>query len=431
MDNVLDVIVIGGGHAGLSISYHLSRLNLRHLVLEKGRTGDSWRTQRWDSFRFNTPNNVNLLPGMDTCVLPEEGFCSAQEFVSYLENYRERFGLPVWENCQVISLTRTPGNADFTVVADNNGRMERYRSRQVVIASGGQNKKIIPAFSGNIASGINQLHTSDYKNSALLPGGAVLIVGCAQSGIQIAEDLIDQGRRVYISSCQVGRFPRRYRGKDIVHWLLLTGFFDQHISTVTDEQIFLSRQPQISGTGLQGHTLSLQFLAGKGLTILGKTDTAKGTTIFLQSNAAAHIKYADDFSRKIKAMIDEYIEINHLSAPPPEADPADAPDMKAESATNLSKLNLTEKDIKTIVWATGYSGDFSYIKLPVFNSAGIPEHREGVSPVAGLFFIGLPWLRKRKSGIIVGIKEDSEFIAEKILSHSKGLLEEKLEVNKS
>lgn len=419
MDNVLDVVVIGGGHAGLSISYNLSRLNFRHLILEKGRIGDSWRHQRWDSFRLNTPNNVNLLPGMDSCILPEEGFCSAQEFISYLENYRERFSLPVRENCRVLSLTRTPANTDFTILADENGRIEKYRSKQVVIASGGQNKKIIPAFSGNIASNINQLHTCDYRNSALLSEGAVLIIGCAQSGIQIAEDLIDHGKRVYISSCQVGRFPRRYRGKDIVQWLLLTGFFDQHISTATDEQIFLSRQPQISGTGLLGHTLSLQSLAEKGLTILGKTDTAKGRTIFLQSNAAAHIKYADEFSGKLKVMVDEYIETNHLSAPPPEADPADAPDIKAESATNLSKLELKENNIKTIIWATGYTGDFSYIKLPVFNSAGIPEHREGVSPVGGLFFLGLPWLRKRKSGIIMGIKEDSEFIAEKILSYSK------------
>jgi putative flavoprotein involved in K+ transport len=428
MDNVLDVVVIGGGHAGLSISHNLTRLNFRHLVLEKGRIGDSWRNQRWDSFRLNTPNNVNLLPGVESCILPEDGFCSAQEFVSWLENYRERFDLPVRENCRVLSLTRTQGSSEFTIVVDNNGKIEKYCSKQVVIASGGQNKKIIPAFSGNIASGITQLHTCDYRNGALLPEGAVLMIGCAQSGIQIAEDLIDHGKRVYVSSCPVGRFPRRYRGKDIVHWLLLTGFFDQHISTVTDEQIFLSRQPQISGTGLLGHTLSLQSLAKKGLTILGKTDTAKGRTIFLQSNAAAHIKYADEFSEKVKAMVDKYIELKQLSAPPPETDPADYPDFEAESATNISKLELKENNIKTIIWATGYTGDFSYIKLPVFNSAGIPEHCEGVSAIGGLFFLGLPWLRKRKSGIITGIKEDSEFIAEKVLSYSKSLLSKELEI---
>jgi putative flavoprotein involved in K+ transport len=418
-NSVLDVIVIGAGHAGLSISHHLKNLNLSHIIFERGRIGDTWRNQRWDSFKLNTPNKVNSLPGRENGFSDAEGFCSASEFVSYLESYKGIFQLPVVENCEVLSVKSIPGSKDFSVSVSDNGSSKFYRSRQVVVASGAQNKMNIPSFAVNISSGILQLHAGDYRNASQLPGGAVLVVGGAQSGVQIAEDLIAADRKVFISTSNAARVPRRYRGKDIVDWLIITGFYDLRTIDVTDPGILTMKQPQISNSGFRGHTLSLQGLARNGAVILGKSENADDKTIFLQPDAAAHIRFADEFSKKVKIMVNEYIQKKQLNAPLPEEDPDDEPDDQALSASNVTALNLKKNNITSIIWTTGFIGDFSYLKLPVFNNHGKLNHSEGISDIEGLYFLGNPWLRKRKSGIILGIKEDAGFIAEKILAYSK------------
>lgn len=416
--SVLDVIVIGAGHAGLSISYHLQRLHLNHIVFEQGRIGHIWHTQRWDSFKLNTPAKINLLPGQENIFSDAEGFCSASEFIFFLEGYSRTFQLPVIENCKVLSVESIPDTKDFSVNVSENGSERNYRSKQVVVASGAQNIKNIPSFAKNISPEILQLHTSEYRNASSLPDGAVLIVGSAQSGIQIAEDLIDTGRSVFISTSKAGRVPRRYRGKDITDWLILSGFYDIRTIDITDPQLLTVKQPQVSNVGLRGRTLSLQSLGQNGATILGKTESADGTTAFLQPNAATHIRFADESSLKVKEMINEYIQKFQLNAPLPEEDPADEPDIAATSASNLTSLNLTENNITSIIWTTGFTGDFTFLKMPVFNGTGILKHHEGISDTEGLYFLGFPWLRKRKSGIILGIIEDSEFLAEKILTYS-------------
>ena len=417
--SVLDVIVIGAGHAGLSISYHLKNLNLNHLVFEKGRTGETWRNQRWDSFKLNTPNKVNLLPGQKNIFPDDEGFCSSPEFVASLENYVNSFQLPVVENCSVISVENVPDSKDFSVCVSENGTTKYYQSKQVVIATGSQNKKTIPSFTKNISDEVLQLHTSDYRNANLLPDGAVLLVGSAQSGIQIAEDLIYEGKKVFISTSQVGRVPRRYRGKDIVEWLSLTGFYDMQTSDVTDPQMLRVKQPQVSNVGIRGHTISLQALARNGAVILGKTGSADTDTIFLQPDAAAHVKFADEFSQKVKNMINDYIQKSQMDAPSPEEDTDDEPDIDAACVSAVTSINLKKNNIASIIWTTGFSGDFSYLKFPVFNNGGTLKHNNGISDIKGLYFLGLPWLRKRKSGIIFGISEDAEFIAEKLLTYNK------------
>jgi len=224
--STLDVIVIGAGHAGLSISYHLKKLHLDHIVFEQGKIGNSWSKQRWDSFRLNTPNKFNLLPGQENIFPDAEGFSSAPDFVRLLQDYNKKFDLPVVENSRVLSVNNVSGLNKFSVSVSENGTHKYYSSKQLVIASGGQNVKYIPSFAKNISEDILQLHACEYRNSSSLPEGADLIVHCPQSGVQIAEDLIDSGRRVFISTSQVARVPRRYRGKDIVDWLMLTGFND-------------------------------------------------------------------------------------------------------------------------------------------------------------------------------------------------------------
>ena len=416
--STLDVIVIGAGHAGLSISYHLKKLHLNHVVFEKDRIGYTWRNERWNSFKLNTPNKINLLPGQENVFSDPEGFCSASDFISFLEGYSRTFQLPVIENCKVLSVESIPDSKDFSVYVSQNDSERNYRSKQIVVASGAQNIKNIPSFAKNISHEILQLHTSEYRNASLLPDGAVLIVGSAQSGIQIAEDLINMGRKVFISTSQVSRVPRRYRGKDITDWLILTGFFDVRTIDVTDPQMITMKQPQVSTVGIRGHTISLQSLARNGAIILGKTEFADATTVFLQPDSESHIRYADESSKKVKEIINEYIQNSQLNSPQPEEDPADKPDETTASASTITTLNLIENKITSIIWTTGFTGDFSYLKLPVFNGNGIPKHHGGISDIEGLYFLGLPWLRKRKSGIILGIREDSEFLAETILAYS-------------
>ena len=415
---VPDIIVIGAGQAGLSISYQLKQLHLNHIVFEQSRIGDSWRNQRWDSFKLNTPNKLNLLPGQENVFSDAEGFCSAQEFSALLEEYSRKFQLPVVEDCKVLAVESISGSKDFSVSVSENGFVKYYRAKQIVVASGAQNKMNIPPFAENISPEIFQLHAGEYRNGSMLPEGAVLVVGSAQSGVQIAEDLINRDRKVFISTSQVARVPRRYRGKDIVDWFILTGFFDLRTIDVTDPQILLMKQPQTSSAGLRGHTSSLQALARNGAVILGKMENADAVTIFLQPNASAHVKFADEFSMKVKSMINEYIKKSEQYAPPPEKDYADEPDENAVCATVATSLDLKENNITSIIWTTGFTGDFSYLKLPVLDDNGKLKHVDGISDIEGLYFLGFPWLRKRKSGIILGIKEDAEFIADQLLAHS-------------
>jgi putative flavoprotein involved in K+ transport len=409
-DPVLDAAVIGAGQAGLGISYFLTQLGVRHTVFERGRIGETWRTQRWRSFVLNSPNRFNTLPGDIYAGSNPDGFDAAGSFVSYLEGYANRFQLPVQEHTRVVSVERIP--SAYRVTALVQGRTRQYRCRQVVAASGAMNEPKIPSFAKEISPHIRQFHAGEYRSPSELPDGAVLVVGSAQSGLQVAEDLIEAGRKVYLSTSAVGRIPRRYRGRDIFDWLLRVGFFDLRTDDVTDPRELALKQPLLSGVGPLGHTLSLQSLARRGAIVVGKIDTIRGDLVTLQPNAPDHVRFSDEVSRKIKAMIDGYAANHRLDAPPPDLDPADEPDIDATCASPVDTLDLKKEQISSIIWATGFAADFSYLRDQIVHGNGGPAHRNGISPAAGVYFVGLPWLRKRKSGIINGIAEDAAFIAE-------------------
>ncbi len=409
-----DAVVIGAGQAGLGISYCLKQHGLHHTVLERGRIGETWRTQRWDSFALNSPNWLNMLPGDPYRGANPNGFDTAPAFVRYLQGYADRYRLPVQVHARVVSVERK--NSAYRVTASVRGTTRSYGCRQVVVASGAMNKWKVPPFAKALSANVRQCHAGEYRSPAELPEGAVLVVGGAQSGLQVAEDLIAAGKRVYLSTSAVGRVPRRYRGKDILEWHLRVGILDLKTEDITDPQELEMKLPQVSGVGPLGHTLSLQSLAGRGAVIVGKIESVYDTAINLQPNAAEHIRFGDEVSRKTKAMIEKFITENSLDVPPPEPDPADEPDTGAASASSVTSLDLKRENIRSIIWATGFSADFSYLNGQGLDGNGSPVHRNGISNVTGLYFVGLPWLRKRKSGIIHGVAEDAAFVAENVAS---------------
>ncbi len=413
---ILDVIVVGAGYAGLSTSYYLKKHGLNHIVFERGKIGESWRSQRWGSFTFNTANKFNVLPGEVYKGTDPDAFASAPEYISSFQEYVSTNQLPVLENSKVISIEK-PAEF-FNVIISSDNDIKNYSCRQVVIASGCANEIKIPFFAKNISEDIKQLHTSEYRNPDQLPAGAVLVVGSAQSGCQIAEDLAEAGRTVYLSTSMVARIPRRYRGKDIMDWLISMKFFDIRAEEIQDPKMLQMKVPQLTGTGGGRKTISLQSLAKKGIAIVGKAENADGQNVFFQPNASLHIKFADGFSKKVKDMVDEFILKNQLTAPLPEADAEDMPDIDASCASTITSLSLKENNIRAVIWTTGFGANFNYIKLPVLDDEGNPKHQDGVSTVAGLYFLGLPWLRARKSATIYGIKDDAEFVAQKVFSYS-------------
>jgi len=411
----IDAVVVGAGQAGLAASYYLCEQGREHIVFEQGRIGESWLSQRWESFRLNTLNSMNALPGMPYDG-PEPGsFSSAHDLAGYFQRYVERFQLPVQTDTAVVSIEQAENGKDFIVSTVTGGRaQEPLLCRCVVIASGVQRTPRLPALRSQIPARIAQLHSSEYRNPAALPPGSVLVVGSGQSGCQIVEDLLSAGRTVYLSTSKVARVPRRYRGRDILDWWIDTGFLDVTYDSLTDKSISLLAQPQISGLAPQGHTVSLQHLSRQGAVILGRLLSAEGDNLLLSDEAAAHVQFADAFSDRIKGMIDAYIEQTGIAAPANDDDPADASDPDAACVSPLRQLNLAASKLGSIIWATGFAGDFGWIHLPALDAAGKPLHQRGVSPVPGLYFIGLPWLYMRKSGITYGVGEDARYIADAI-----------------
>ena len=414
----LDTVIVGAGQAGLGISYFLQRDRRRHIVFERGRIGESWLAQRWDSFKLNTPNFMNVLPGLPYDGPEPDGFWRRDELVRYFQRYVEHFQLPVRTGVTVISVERTEDEVRFIVKTRIHGQGEEsVLSRSIVIASGIQQTPKYPPIRSRIPDNITQLHTANYRSAKELPPGAIVVVGSGQSGCQIAEDLLSAGRTVYLCTSKVGRAPRRYRGRELLEWWIDMKHLDVKFASLEDKSISRAAQPQISGLGRYGHTVSLQQLARQGVVILGRLLDVDAGTLVLSDEAPAHVRFADEFSQRLKNGIEAYLEKAGITPPPLEDDPVDAPDPQAECVSPLRRLNLREAKVTTVVWATGFTADFSWIHLPVLDAEGKPIHQRGVSLVRGLYFIGFPWLNSRKSGVIYGIEEDAHYIAGAISEH--------------
>ena len=412
----LEAVVIGAGHAGLAISRRLSDAGIEHVVLERGGIGETWRTQRWDSFRLNTPNAMIRLPGSPEPERPE-GFLGRDAWIAELEAYARTGSLPVRTHANVTAVTAA-ANDGFDVAI---GSDEPVHTRSVIVASGIANAPKRPAAAAAIDRRTLVLTTGTYRRPSQLPPGAVLVVGSAQSGCQITEDLLDAGREVYLATGTVARAPRRLRGRDTLAWLSESGWMAQRREDLPDPAAIRAAQPQISGVGPRGHTVSLQSLARRGVTLLGHFESADGTRLRFGDDLAHHVRFGDEGSAKFRQHIDDYIARSGIDAPTSEPDPADEP-VDAETFRAPTELDLADRSISAVLFSTGFGTDYSWLQVPVVAPDGSIAHRGGRTAVDGVYFVGLLWMRVRRSAIIAGAMDDSAHIAAVVASRARSAL---------
>lgn len=415
VEKIQDVIVVGAGQAGLAISYYLKNHRIKHIVLEQHFIGYSWKEHRWDSFKMNTPNWMTTLPGMDSPINKREYFMTKEEFVMYLKKYVRTFNLPILENHKVIGIEKT--DIGFAVNIEKEGVFYTFLSKAVVIASGIMNKISLPKLWKNVPAHVKQFHASEYKNVKQMPTGNILVVGGGQSGCQIAEELALAKRKVYLAGSKVARAPRRYKGKDIMEWMDRMGMMDMSSKLLKEKSHLLAVQPQVSGLGLLGHTVSYQSLYSIGVTILDGLKGVDDENLYFDDNAKSNIHYADETSVFIKSQVDAYLEKHSAFISEEEEDLSDCPDNNYVSASDLRILCLRDFDIATIIWATGFGYDFSYLNASLVDDKGRPEHVDGEMLTEGFYCIGFPWLRKKKSGLVFGVSDDAKAIVEKIMQN--------------
>jgi putative flavoprotein involved in K+ transport len=416
MEHSVDVAVVGAGQAGLAASHHLMRRGIEHVVLERGRIGETWRTQRWDSFALNTPRWMSRMPGEPRDGIDRDAFLSASAWIACLEASAVRDRLPVRERTTVRSIEHRADGAFRVVVAGPDGGVEELDARAVIVASGILNVPRIPAFGSSLPREVRQLTAASYRSPEALPPGGVLVVGGAQSGVQIAEELALAGRSVYLATSSVGRIRRRYRGRDMFEWLHLSGFWEQTRGGLPDPAMARWPNPQTSGIGPGGHTVSLQTLAALGVRLLGRPRAIEGGRILVDDTLGAAITFADRIAVELLRTADRTIEAAGIDAPPAEADPADEPHPDPASVHSPPVLDVEASDISSVIWTIGFDGDFGYLPAAALADTGRPLTDGLAGSLPGLHHIGFPWLTKRRSGIIDGVDGDGASIAAAISS---------------
>ncbi len=401
---MIETIIVGGGQAGLSTSYHLKQLGREHVVFEGAeKAGNAWRNDRWDSFTLVTPNWSIQLPGAHYDGNDPDGFLKRADVVAYFEQYVEKFNLPVQFKTSVLEVAPLEAKRGKGYQVKTSGGV--YQAKNVVMATGSFQKPKIPTFNANIPPEILQLHSGHYRNTGQLPDGAVLVVGSAQSGMQIAEELYQSGRMVYLCTGSAPRVPRRYRGKDIFSWLLDTGFFDQTPDKLPSPKARLGGNPQVSGRD-GGHSLNLHQFARDDVKLFGHIVGAQDGKVMFAPDLKENLAKVDKAEKDIIGMIDRYIEANGVNAPQ-----EILPDLQnGYSAEVITELDLKAANINTIIWAMGYTSDYNLVKLPITDEDGFPVQQGGTSQYPGLYFVGMNWLNKRKSVTLLGVNEDVEHI---------------------
>jgi putative flavoprotein involved in K+ transport len=413
----IDTVVIGAGQAGLAMSHHLSALGAEHVVLERGQVAERWRSERWDSLCFQSPNwNMNL-PGWPRMKADPQAdpdaFSPRREVTDYIERYAATIRAPVRTSCRAVSLTRGPRSRTLRVQTHDTA----YEAHNVVVATGPYQ---VPRPTIPLGRSVLELPATRYRNPAQLPPGAVLVVGAGNSGVQIAEELCRAGRRVFLSVSSHERIQRRYRGKDCIWWLVATGSADATLREWKGAR--LSRLM----TGVDGgHDIDLRRLAAQGVVLVGRVSAAEDGRLAIADDLRSSIAHGDESLKAFNRRCDEVVRDKKLDFPPadPQDDPwPDPPGLEAPIRT----LDLAREGVNSVIWANGALVDFSWIDLPVFGdpprSTRMPLHERGVTSEPGLYFLGLPWLHKWKSAFLFGADEDAAYLAGQIVPHKRSAM---------
>ena len=409
MSQKIDTIIVGAGQGGLATSYYLKKQGREHLVLEQSdQAGSAWRDGRWDSFTLVTPNWTFRLPGAEYNGPHREGFLGRDKVVQIFAGYAERFDLPLRTNCRVDSIEADAVHNERFIVRT---RDTVYEARNVVMATGLFQTPKVPAFSPHVAAGVVQLHSASYRNPSQLPDGGVLVVGSSQSGCQIAQEIHQSGRSVTLSVGSAGRIPRSYRGKDIMEWSVLLGVSERTVDTLPSPKAKFAANPHMAGKS-EGGSLNLHQFARDGIRLVGRLQDVQGNTATFAPDLHENLAKADKFEADMLQNIDTYIAKAGLKLPEEQM-----PQLKDGFDVPLtSSLDLEAAGIRSIVWAIGYGFDFSLAKFPILDGDGYPVQKRGVTAQPGLYFVGLPWLHKQKSGLIVGVADDAAHIVDHICS---------------
>jgi putative flavoprotein involved in K+ transport len=393
------------------MSHYLSQAGREHIVLEGGRVGERWRSERWDSFCFQFPNWTIELPGYKYQCDDPEAFAPGREVVRFIEDYAAFIKAPTRCGVEVTSLERAGSSGRYLLSTDN-GAIEAVN---VVIATGPYQLPVIPTMSADVPQNIFQLHSNSYRNPAQLPPGAVLVVGSGASGCQIADDLNQGGRQVYLSVGRHSRMPRRYRGRDFAYWGAALKRPEQIVDTVP---VNLRKGSEVLLTGANGgYDVDLRAMAARGIVLLGHLQEIKDGELILADDLAQNLAKGDESMENFKRAVDDYVAKNAVDAPKEQRSELSAPTAK-EIPARPARLNLKDAAISAIVWAGGFRCNFDFVKLPIFDQAGEPLHRRGVTQFPGIYFLGLRWLYKRKSAFLLRASgaEDASYLAEQIMA---------------
>jgi putative flavoprotein involved in K+ transport len=400
-----DVIVVGGGQAGLSMSYCLAQRGIDHVVLERDRIASEWRAARWDSFCLVTPNWQCRLPGFPYTGDDPDGFMVRDEIVDYVESYAAFFGPPVAEGVTVTDLTSEGAEGGF-VLDTTEGAMT---AGQVVIATGGYHVPRIPRFAERLAPTVVQISSSQYLNASALPAGDVLVVGTGQSGCQIAEDLHLAGRTVHLCVGGATRTARFYRGRDVVAWLDDLGYYDMPVHEHKLGAGVRAKANQYVTGRDGGRDIDLRQFALEGMRLYGRVTGLRDGVLTFAPDLKRNLDNADASSEAIKDTIDQHIAEHGIDAPSEERyTPVWQPGVQPR------ELDVAAAGIASVIWCMGFASDFTWVNAPIFDGRGRPCHQRGVTDVPGLYVLGLPWLYTWGSGRFSGVARDAEYLAERI-----------------
>lgn len=402
------VIVIGGGQAGLAMSYHLSRGGIDHVILEKNTIAHSWKTQRWDAFCLVTPNWQCQLPGFSYPGDNPKGFMLRDHIVDYVESYAKKITAPVREGVAVTRLKQEDNDRFF--LETTSGDMS---ADNIVLAVSGYHIPNVPRIAERIDLSITQIHSSAYRNPSQLPDGDVLVVGSGQSGCQIAEDLHLSGRKVHLAVGSAPRCPRVYRGRDAVEWLDDLGQYDLPVDKHSmKEKVRKNANHYLTGRD-GGRDIDLRKFALEGMKLYGRLEDVENGALKFGNDLVTNLDNADRVYNGICGLIDDHIAREVIEAPAgahyePVWHPSAVP----------TELDLASSNVRSIIWTTGFRSDWSWVELPMFDGAGYPTHKRGITSVDGAYVLGLPWLHTWGSGRFVGVGRDAEYVAEAIVQRS-------------